>query len=121
MEQGKDTIISYNFTKPQITKLRVYVTSLEETYRLYNIEKQQSKIKDLMLENYKIQIDNYKFISNESDSIILFQKNELIKADNWGKSQERLKIKYKNLADKLPYALGGGGIIGFIICLLLVK
>ena len=121
LEQGKDTIISYNFTKPQITKLRVYVTSLEETYRLYNIEKQQSKIKDLMLENYKIQIDNYKFISNESDSIILFQKNELIKADNWGKSQERLKIKYKNLADKLPYALGGGGIIGFIICLLLVK
>ena len=121
LEQGKDTIISYNFTKPQITKLRVYVTSLEETYRLYNIEKQQSKIKDLMLENYKIQIDNYKFISNESDSIILFQKNELIKADNWGKSQEKLKIKYKNLADKLPYALGGGGIIGFIICLLLVK
>ena len=65
-----------------MTKLRVYVTSLEETYKLYNIEKQQSKIKDSMLENYRLQIDNYKFISNEKDSIVLFQKNELVKSDN---------------------------------------
>lgn len=104
-----------------MTKLRVYVTSLEETYKLYNIEKQQSKIKDSMLENYRLQIDNYKFVSNEKDSIILFQKDELVKSDNWGKSQEKLKIRYKNQAKKLPYALGGGGLIGFIVCLLLVK
>ena len=118
---NNDTIISYNFNKKQLTNLRVYVTSLEEIYTLYNIEKEQSLVKDSMLLNYRNQLFNNKVIIQNKDSIIKFQSSELIKADEWGKSQEKLKIKYKKQADKLPYTLGGGGIIGFLLCLLLIK
>lgn len=56
-----------------------------------------------MLLNYVKQLNNNKLIISNKDSIIVFQKVELLKADEWGKSQEKLKIKYKKLASTTPY------------------
>lgn len=120
-KQSNDTIITYNFTKSQLTKLRLYIISLEETRELYNIDQQLLDTKDSMLLNYRSQLNNNSFIIANKDSIITFQRVELLKADKWGKSQEQLKIKYKKQVSNIPYWFGGGTLLGIIMSILLIK
>lgn len=101
--------------------LRLYVTELEHKSELFTLEKQESIFKDSIIINYKFQISNCNSIVAKKDTIITFLNSELKKSDKWGKSQEELKIKYKKQADKLPYAIGTGGLIGIILTLLLFK
>jgi len=120
-KSNPDTIITYNYTKTDLTNVRLYVTGLEETRELYNIEIQQSKIKDSIIIEKNKKLDNFKNIVIEKDSIIGYTVTEFNKADKWGKSQEVLKIKYKKQAARTPLFMGISSAIGFILCLLSIK
>jgi hypothetical protein len=120
-KESNDTIVKYNFKKEQLLDLRLYVTDLEYKSDLYSLEKQKSNLKDSLLINYKLQIGNCNNIIEKKDTIIKFQSSELFKSDKWGKSQEKLKIKYKKQADKIPYSIGAGTLIGIILSLILFK
>ena len=101
--------------------LRVYVTELEKTKELYELDQSKNILKDSLIDNLKSQLINKDFIIINQDSIVKFQSSELIKLEEWGRNQEKLKLKYKKRSDNWLYIFGSGTLIGGIICLLLVK
>ncbi len=117
----QDTIITYNFTKQEFINLRVYVTGLERDSKLYQIDEVELTKKDAIIKNQAIQIVNKDSIIEFKDSIISIRKMELSDLDKQFKQEQQLKIKYQKQAATIPYWLGGGGVIGFILCLLLVR
>lgn len=60
---GKDTIITYNFTKQNLTNLRTYVTTLEMYKERYNINTE-------VIKTLSNEVDKYKLIVNNKDEII---------------------------------------------------
>ena len=115
---NNDTIITYNFTKNDLRNLHVYVLSLEKVYELYNVDKKILSTKDSIILNYKKQIENRESVILTRDSLISYQSDKIVKLDKWGKEQENLKIKYKSQS---KYFFGCGSIIGFVLCLILIK
>ena len=101
--------------------LRIYVTELEKIKELYELDQSKNILKDSLIDNLKSQLINKDFIIINQDSIIKFQSSELIKLEEWGRNQEKLKLKYKKRSDNWLYIFGSGTLIGGIICLLLVK
>lgn len=101
--------------------LRVYVTELEKIKELYELDQSKNILKDSLIDNLKSQLINKDFIIINQDSIVKFQSSELIKLEEWGRNQEKLKLKYKKRSDNWLYLFGSGTLIGGILCLLLVK
>lgn len=61
--------------------LRVYVTELEKTKELYELDQSKNILKDSLIDNLKSQLINKDFIIINQDSIIKFQSSELIKLE----------------------------------------
>jgi hypothetical protein len=117
----QDTIITYNFTKQEFTNLRVYITNLEHDHELYTVDKIELIKKDSIIKVQQTQITNKDSIIEFKDTIINYQTIDFNKLNKWAKQEELLKIKYQKQASTIPYCLGCGSILGFILCLLLVK
>lgn len=113
---NNDTIVDYNFTKDQLRNLRIYVTELERTEKLYIITLDEISVKDELINNLSDQIGNRESVISIKDSVITFQQSELKKSDEYGKKQEQLKMKYKKATG---YSFIGGGVLGIILCLIL--
>ena len=120
-KSNSDTIITYNYTKTDLTNVRLYITGLEETRELYNIEVQQSQVKDSIIAEKNKKLNNYSNIVIEKDSIIGYTVTQFTKADKWGKAQEVQKIKYKKQAARTPWLMGISSAIGFILSILIMK
>ena len=120
-KSGQDTIITYNFTKQEFTNLRVYITGLERDHELYEIDEIELVKKDSIIKLQQEQIINKDSIILFKDTIINHQQIDFVKLEKWAKQQESLKIKYQKQASTIPYWLGGGGVLGFILCLMLIK
>lgn len=88
---------------------------------LYQIDEKELVKKDSIIENQHEQILNRDTVISYKDIIIQQHKLELISLDKQLKQEHQLKIKYQKQASTIPYWLGGGGVLGFILCLLLVK
>ena len=113
---NSDTLVDYNFTKDQLKNLRIYVTELERTKEINDINLKEIDAKNDLISNLSKQINNRESTIAIKDSIITFQGSELTKADKFGKEQEQLKMKYKKGA---TYSFLGGGIVGVLLCLIL--
>lgn len=61
--------------------LRIYVTELEKTKELYELDQSKNILKDSLIDNLKSQLINKDFIIINQDSIIKFQSSELIKLE----------------------------------------
>lgn len=61
--------------------LRVYVTELEKTKELYELDQSKNILKDSLIDNLKSQLINKDFIIINQDSIVKFQSSELIKLE----------------------------------------
>ena len=57
--------------------LRVYVTELEKTKELYELDQSKNILKDSLIDNLKSQLINKDFIIINKDSIIRFQSSEI--------------------------------------------
>ena len=60
-----------------MTDLRLYVTELEKTKELYDIDQSKNLVKDSLIDNLKSQLINKDFIIINKDSIIRFQSSEI--------------------------------------------
>ncbi len=120
-KSNQDTVITYNFTKEEFMNLRMYVTELERDSKLYKINEIELLKKDSIIENKQLQIMNKDSIIEFKDTIISIHTTELKKLDEQFKVEQELKIKFQKQATTIPYWLGGGGVLGFILCLLLTK
>lgn len=61
--------------------LRIYVTELEKTKELYELDQSKNILKDSLIDNLKSQLINKDFIIINQDSIVKFQSSELIKLE----------------------------------------
>ena len=113
---NNDTIVDYNFKKDQLRNLRIYVTELERDRELGQLALKEVNIKSELINNLSKQILLKEDVILIKDSVITFQESELLKADEYAKQQERLKIKYQTAT---KYTFIGGGVLGIILCLIL--
>lgn len=119
VKSGKDTTITYNFSKNDLMLLRAYVVKLEGTAELYEEDKKVIILKDSIIDILNKIIANKETMLMISDSTVNKLYEELNSSEAWGKEQERLKIKYEAKSKDWPKWLGVGTIIGFISCLLI--
>lgn len=115
-KNNNDTIITYNFTKVDLTNFRIYVTSLEEISELYTQEVKQSLEKDILLKikDEKIALKDSTILANKN--YVLYQNKELERVDKINKD---LQIKYQNQSKAIPYLMGGSALVTLILCLLI--
>lgn len=117
-KNNNDTIITYNFTKPELTNLRLYVTNLEKISELYNIELEISLKKDSLLQAKDERLTNQDSMLLLSKSMIDYQNLEY---DKINKINKDLQIKIERQTKALPYLIGGTALTSMLICLMLVK
>lgn len=115
-KDNNDTIITYNFTKVDLTNFRIYVTSLEEISELYTQEVKQSLEKDTLLKikDEKIALKDSTILANKN--YMLYQSKELERVDKINKD---LQIKYQNQSKAVPYLMGGSALVTLVLCLLI--
>lgn len=121
LKDKQDTIIIYNFTKPELINLRVYVTGLEQNTKLYEIDKKRLIKKDEIIKIQQDQILNKDTIISYKESII-FQNKLITEELNRQLTKEmQLRLAAQKRASRMYYWFGSGGAIGFILGLLLLK
>lgn len=101
--------------------LRVYVVQLEGTAALYEETQKIVTLQDSTINTLNKLILNKDYMLNVADSTVKELDKELLRAEAWGKQQEKMKVKYEKRAKNLPKWFGAGGVIGFVLCLMLVK
>ena len=117
-EHNKDTIITYNFNKPDLLGLRLLVTGLEKTKDLYDIELKASIHKDSLILMKDQHILNRDSVIIEHTKFIEFQKTENQRLDNLNKVLDKELKKQKILT---PILVGGSVGITLVACLMLLK
>lgn len=121
VRSNNDTTITYNFLKQDLMNLRVYVVKLEGTAALYEETQKIVTLQDSTINTLNKLILNKDYMLNVADSTVKELDKELLRAEAWGKQQEKMKIKYQKRAKNWPKWFGAGGVIGFVACLMLVK
>lgn len=109
-EQSGDTTIQYNFSKEDLTKLRLHVAELEEY-------KDLAFINESIVDIQKRQILLYKSTINNKDSIILLKDKQFMQAMKINKDLDQKVEKYRKQAGKRPYWLAAGFVGGIVLCL----
>lgn len=117
-EHNKDTVITYNFNKPNLVGLRLYVNDMEKTKELYNVELKTSAYKDSLILMKDVYILNRDSVIIEHTKFIEFQKQENNRLSVLNKELEKAYKKQKTLT---PIIAGGSVAITLAICYLLVK
>ena len=117
-EHNKDTIITYNFNKPDLLGLRLLVTGLEKTKDLYDIELKASIHKDSLILVKDQYILNRDSVIIEHTKFIEFQRKENNRLEALNKEIEKAYKKQKILT---PIIAGGSVAITLAVCYLLVK
>ena len=117
-KSNNDTIITYNFTKPELTNLHVYILNLEKDSKLYSLELLKSKEKDSLLSLKDTRLVYKDSIILESNKLIEYQRLEQAKLD---KINADLKKAYARQKTIIPIVAGGSVLTTLLLCFLLVK
>ena len=98
VRSDKDTTITYNFLKQDLMNLRVYVVQLEGTAALYEETQKIVTLQDSTINTLNKLILNKDYMLNVADSTVKELDKELLRAEAWGKQQEKMKVKYEKRA-----------------------
>ena len=108
-EKNNDTIIEYDFVKEDLKNLRIYINSLEMYKELYyNSEETFKEFENSLSVFRKISEEQHETISNFT--LLDYNNNIII---------TQLKKDIKTSRKNSWYYLGGGIIIGGVVCLLM--
>ena len=121
VQSNNDTTITYNFLKQDLINLRTYIVKLEGTEALYKEDEKIIKLQDSVIVNLNKIILNKDYLLRVADTTVYGLNQQLVVSEQWGKDQEKMKLKYKKRAANWYKWFGAGAVTGIVSCLLLLK
>ena len=88
---------------------------------MYKEDEKIIKLQDSTIVNLNKIILNKDYLLRVADTTVYGLNQQLVVSEQWGKDQEKMKLKYKKRAANWYKWFGAGAVTGIVSCLLLLK